>query len=117
MSMVPRERVKRARRASWLDRGPGASRRLPPQLSVEIHWSVRPLEGRATESGLIWEGRTGGVDPRARRPAVVSRTNAAGRGVWRHGADNAGPDLPDFPRTRRNPPRPPYRHLQPALCG
>jgi len=42
LSSVPRERVKRERRAPWLDlRGPGASRRLPPQLSAASRWPVR----------------------------------------------------------------------------
>jgi hypothetical protein len=40
--MVLRERVKKERRASWLDRGPGASRWLPPQLSAA---SRRDLDG------------------------------------------------------------------------
>jgi len=39
--MVPRERVKRERRAPWLDSGPGASRRLPPQLLAVSRWPVR----------------------------------------------------------------------------
>lgn len=112
-SMVPRERVKRERRASRLDRsGPGISRRLPPQLSAACRWPVRPSRVGVTEpdgSGRQGQRRRGSHprSSRARRPAIVAPIKPPG-GVSRRpetamSAIQGGARRPSHLRHQRRP--------------
>ena len=73
-----------------LDQGPGSkSAAAPATVSGEPLVRLFLMGNEPLNLVRVWEGGAGGVDSRARRPAVVVLTKASGRGAPEAGEDHA----------------------------